>query len=225
MSSLFCARGPHLWRIAAVTSAFFAACVVTTDDSERLPASDDGGVIDDDGAFTTAGVTTTGGMEPWCFEGGPSNETVAICDDLNVTPSEMGGPASLCVEDGETFDPYGYSVCQLGFTFYEPAHAERLAACLSTIETFEACSFEPVQECLDLTFEEACNSPGADALCLDIFEDCAASGESFDYDLCSYELRLFDAGALGAFEDCFAGGAGNCSERYEACFAGLATLE
>jgi hypothetical protein len=219
MNSPSRARGRHLWRLVAAASVLFAACVVTTDDPNRFPSSDDDG-----GSITTV-TTTTGGFEPWCFEGGPSSETIAACDSLNVTPTSVGGSAAPCVDDGDTFDPYGYSVCRLGFTYYEPAHAERLASCLALIDAAEACSFEPVQLCLDLTFEDACNSPEADALCLDIFDGCAAGGESFDYDLCSYELRLFDRAALDAFDDCFAAAAGDCFQRYEACFAGIATLE
>ncbi len=176
------------------------------------------------GTPTTTGVggggetTTGGGGEPQCIDGDGIGMTVAMCDNMAISATNVG----VC-SDG--LEPFGYAVCYRTFDIWQEGYAEALGLCLSTIPAEDACNEDLVIDCVEDIFNDSCDEPYIADTCQSWGDTCSAYGEAFDVAACSNNLNLFSDDGLLELTDCMADVDDTCQARFDECYDFVASAD
>lgn len=226
----------------AVLTVTTQACVVRWTDGPI--EDDDSSFFDDDSSSVSTGVggddtttgtggdetttgtggdetatTGTGGGDPYCLDGVGTGETMAMCDELAISPENFG----VC-EDG--FTALGYAACARSFEIWEDGFAEAFAECLSYIPAEQACEEQPVLDCVDSLYTETCEMPFIQDSCQYWADTCAEGGDdTLDVAQCYSDITPFNDDGILQLTDCMNVVDGTCGERYDYCFEEVTALD
>lgn len=179
------------------------------------------------GTGGTGGSGGTGGPDDFCVGEVGKGDTVAVCDDMAISPEN--GASQQC-GDGKNEDPYGYRLCKRGFTTFAGGHAENLFSCLDTIGVQDACDFELANDCLTLMFDDACEAKAfnAQSECTTMSSACASGSDpGFDVNACILDVNPFNSATLTSLKVCIndeAPATLSCQEAYDFCMDKIMTF-
>jgi hypothetical protein len=219
-----------LFALAALSAQ---ACVIRWGDGSSLADDDSYSWTDEDDSSSVAatvggGAGGAGGNAandggdsgPMCTDYWGAGTSVDVCETLAISPSNT---TAVC---GETPGAVGYLSCVKGFELFSEGVAEEYAACLSEITPAEACEFDPVAQCTDRIYNNACEQQGVTDLCEEMNDYCVGIGDSLDVNSCSATLNPMSEEAITELIECMNWSpTGTCQERYNSCFDELVTIE
>ena len=211
------------------------ACVWRIGDGSGL--EDDGSTTtwtDDDGGSTTVGTggagggdatTTTGagGEAPMCTSWEGDGTGIAACDALPTAPATIGD--QVCGDEGDMYESYVYLSCQAGYELFNEGHADEYAACLANISADAACAVDPIADCTDAMYANACEYDDVKTFCSDLSTYCEDFGGGFDAASCSETLNPMNEATITFIVDCINEAPyGTCTDRMNECVDLAVTL-
>jgi len=175
-----------------------------TGGSDPATGGDDGVGGDD------AGACTIQDQDPYAWE---------LCDALPGAPSNMG-------ECDDGLASIAYEACLKGYEILNPRDGNYLHGCLMEIAATDACTVDPVAECVDDTYATSCLSVDVPAMCQTWGDACEGGGDTFDVPRCAEDLNAMNQQAIDELAACIADSPETtCQDRYETCFDQLVAME
>ncbi|HSN99778.1 MAG TPA: hypothetical protein VLS89_15890 [Candidatus Nanopelagicales bacterium] len=221
--------------VASMT--LFAGCVVEQVDTDNPVNTSSNGT----GTTTTTGQGGSGGEGGAGGSGGAGGGTacvddvatdpqlaVAACDELNIAPAQG---ATQCVNEPMS-EPFGYRLCQWGFTNLNEGAAEYMHGCLAQIGVQDACESgdeSPPQVCFNELYAESCTIERVGELCDALGTGCDPNGvdpEVINQAGCRAALNPFSDAAFSTLADCINAQPvdATCQDAYDTCVIELTTF-